>query len=266
MLYEYAPGFVAINRIAIAEALRPVPPLFKSLAHHFLFEALMRANWKKDWATNATAPTQLERGQFLMGIHEMATTLGSTPRSIRTLLNHLTTLLSIEQKSTNKGSIITICNFDTFCPLRDEIDKQATSKRQASDNSKQEDKEKKKTKTSAIDAQFKEKVDEYMDLIAPEKQLTGQDYSQVNRWKTVYAEKMSNGTGTPKDKYPEAEAYILAGMEKIASSGFLPDKPMAYIGKTLSNIWIERQQEESETSDLFKKMGLLKDEPPTESS
>ena len=135
--YKYSRGFVQINRIAVAEIVQTVPRLFKTLAHHFLFEAIMRANWSAGWATNAATPTMLERGQFIMGIQELAEALGSTPRSIRSLLGHLTTLEAISLKTTNKGSIVTICNFDALCPCVVEIDKQPTSNRQATDNSKE---------------------------------------------------------------------------------------------------------------------------------
>jgi predicted transcriptional regulator len=94
----------------------------------------------------------IKRGQVLTGLNELHKSTGISVRSIRTCLSRLHKTGEIDRQSDNRFSIITICNYEEY-QNKDElfdkqIDKQATSKRQASDN-KQECKEVKEEKYCA---------------------------------------------------------------------------------------------------------------------
>lgn len=80
---------------------------------------------------------EIKRGQFPTSIQKLADETGLTVRQVRSIIgNLLGEELSI--KTTNKYTIITVLKYDEYQGFGDENDKQndkqATSKRQASDN------------------------------------------------------------------------------------------------------------------------------------
>ena len=56
----------------------------------------------------------VERGQTIIGVAALAKRLGSTERKIRTRLEYLTNSGTISRKSTNRFTIVTICNYDSY--------------------------------------------------------------------------------------------------------------------------------------------------------
>jgi hypothetical protein len=80
---------------------------------------------------------ELEPGQFVFGLKKASEEMGLSIRTIRTCLDKLETMGNLARKTTNKFSIITITNWDTYqgdeSASDKQSDKQATSKRQASD-------------------------------------------------------------------------------------------------------------------------------------
>lgn len=59
---------------------------------------------------------KLARGQLITGRKQLSKETGISERTIRTCLERLKTTSEVTIKSTNKFSIITICNYDTYQP------------------------------------------------------------------------------------------------------------------------------------------------------
>ena len=77
---------------------------------YVFFRLLFAANAeRKQWKN-----IQLERGQLVCSLGTLATELGFSKQSLRTILKKLESSSDIEIKSTNKYSIITICEYDNL--------------------------------------------------------------------------------------------------------------------------------------------------------
>lgn len=71
---------------------------------------LMKANWiERRWCGHV-----IPRGSFVTSRDRLAKELGMTPQNIRTILSRLKKTGEITIKSTNKYTIITICNYDSY--------------------------------------------------------------------------------------------------------------------------------------------------------
>ena len=75
---------------------------------------LLNATHKKRKVFAGLKIVELLPGQYITGRKALALELGVSPQSIRTCLNNLSTMGNITIKSTNKYSIITIVNWDTY--------------------------------------------------------------------------------------------------------------------------------------------------------
>lgn len=101
---------------------------------HFLLTANFRPS---EWMGHV-----IKRGQLVMGREKLSKTLAISPRTIRTCLRRLKSTSEIAIETTNKFTIITICNYDIyqdpFCENDQQNDQQSdqqlTSKRPASDH------------------------------------------------------------------------------------------------------------------------------------
>jgi len=245
--YAYAAGFVRLNRIAFSLAAASLPARELPLAKFFLLEGALRANWEAGFNGNQRDVLSLQRGQFPMGIDEMAKTLGTSPRKIRTLLRDLQSVGEITSKMTNRGSIITICNYDAYVGLLSENDKQTTSRRQADDNSKEEEEVQEVPPHPRGERELpsKNKRDTVLDQMAelwtaiPTTAQNGQvPYSMLGRWRKNY----------PDDLIIECLEQILYRDEPL-------EKPTGYIAAMLRNKLIERQQNSAAEADMFRRMG-----------
>lgn len=95
---------------------------------------LFKANWKDGEFQGITIP----RGSFVTSLSKLSEELSTdkdifTIRNVRTAIKHLETTGEITSKSYSKFRVITINNYDKYQDLSKVLDKQATSKRQASD-------------------------------------------------------------------------------------------------------------------------------------
>ena len=71
---------------------------------------LLRANYQpKKWKGMA-----IERGQLVTGRKQLCLETGLSEQTVRTCLQRLEDTGEIIRKSTNKFSIVTICNYDTY--------------------------------------------------------------------------------------------------------------------------------------------------------
>ena len=95
---------------------------------------ILAASWKE----SCFLGHRLQRGQLFIGREIYAKKWRISERRFRTILTHLKNSGFLTIKTTSKGSIITICNYDTyqnFFKLIDQLrDQQVTSNRPASDH------------------------------------------------------------------------------------------------------------------------------------
>lgn len=90
---------------------------------HLFVHLLLSANHERsNWRG-----VNIERGQLITGVNSISSATGISAQSIRTGLNRLKSTSEITIKSTNKYSIITICNYDDYQYLDYDTNKQITS-------------------------------------------------------------------------------------------------------------------------------------------
>lgn len=89
---------------------------------------LLKANWEESNYRGYHIP----RGGVVVGRKALAEELGMSEREIRTTSKRLTKCHAIDQQTTNKFTIVTICNFDTYNPKVDAKNNQIAAKRPAS--------------------------------------------------------------------------------------------------------------------------------------
>ena len=152
MSHTYSPGFVRINRISVDRDAALMPKRLQGFAHHFLLEGILRSNWESGWCAGHDTPLQLERGQFVMGLSEMAARLNCGVQTVRSILKKLTTPFGlIRQNPTNRGTVITLLRFDSYTNTDSSSNKQPTICQQPVNNS-EEDKKNKKKSTDSYEA------------------------------------------------------------------------------------------------------------------
>jgi hypothetical protein len=92
----------------------------------------------------------IPRGSLVTGLFALSEQTGVSVRSIRTCLDRLKQTGEILIKSTNKFSIITLCNYDKYQSREYENDKQPTNNRQTTDNQSTTSEELKKLRKKEI--------------------------------------------------------------------------------------------------------------------
>ena len=101
------------------------------------FHLLLTANYEE----REYLGHKIKRGEAVIGLNVLAETLGISVRNVRTALKHLKSTNEVTIKTTNKFSIVTICDFEHWQGLDatsdkqtdKQDDKQVTINRQASD-------------------------------------------------------------------------------------------------------------------------------------
>ena len=105
-----------IDRDVFRKALVDIPLRFRSQTISFMTEALLRAN---DWTGPSPYSRDLEvmdRGQFVMGRDEMAAAIGASVQTLRTVAKYLIRTNRIRIEATSRGTIVTVIDFDSYCP------------------------------------------------------------------------------------------------------------------------------------------------------
>jgi len=132
---------VPFQRDRYWEIVRSFPARQKLLARGFWTEALLRANWEDRKDPRGRDVLDLKRGQFPMGWDEMAEDLGCSIQNLRTIVKRFESLSELTSKSTNRGTILTIVNYDIYTDQTNKINtqtnKQLTSNQQGTNNSKE---------------------------------------------------------------------------------------------------------------------------------
>lgn len=128
---------------------------YRSKWTHLVFRNLLEAGiwaWLCDTAAWENTKVKfngdiisLKRGQLVTSVKFISTGFNISERATRTLLQNLEKEQMIDKQTTNRMTIITICNYEkyqTFEKASDELtDKQPTNSRQTADNNNKEDKE-----------------------------------------------------------------------------------------------------------------------------
>lgn len=93
------------------------------------FHMLLKANWKEGKFQGTTVP----RGSFISSINKLATETNLTEREIRTAISHLKSTGEVTSKATNKFTVFTIFNYDSYQTNDKQTDNQPPSERQTND-------------------------------------------------------------------------------------------------------------------------------------
>ncbi|MBQ9214341.1 MAG: hypothetical protein IJ150_10445 [Bacteroidales bacterium] len=89
----------------------------------FVIHCLLRANPSaKKWEN-----LELERGSFIVGREDFAKEIGISVQTYRTILKNLQACEFLTAKSTSKGTIITICNYDSYQEVKKQNNQQITN-------------------------------------------------------------------------------------------------------------------------------------------
>jgi biotin operon repressor len=89
------------------------------MVHLFIYFLLKANHEPKKWKG-----IELNRGQFITGREKIRVETGISESTIRTCIDRLKKSNAITIKSTNKYSIITICNYDSYQQIKVENDQQ----------------------------------------------------------------------------------------------------------------------------------------------
>jgi|GEM_PF-3027718 hypothetical protein len=121
----YEEGWIKLYRKIIHH------PIFKeSRTLHLFIYLLLKANHKQSRFLFNQKEITIERGQLITGIRQISRDTGLTNRQIRTRLVRLEKLGILTRKTTNKFSIITVCNYNYY---QDTEGEERQGERQASD-------------------------------------------------------------------------------------------------------------------------------------
>lgn len=84
---------------------------YKNINTKILFlHCLLKANWKEGRFEGTTVP----RGSFVTSVKQLSLELGLTNDEIRTALKHLLNTGELTKQTTNKYTVITVCNYDLY--------------------------------------------------------------------------------------------------------------------------------------------------------
>ena len=118
-------GFIVIHRKMLDWEWYSDP-----LMVHLWITLLLMANYEdKKWCGIV-----IKRGQLVTSFDKLSLQTGMSIRQLRTRLDRLEDCECITKQTTNKYTIVTICNYSSYQDIPDDNDSQATSKRQSNDN------------------------------------------------------------------------------------------------------------------------------------
>ena len=100
-------GFMVIDRERLSD--------WQWLSDKNVYYAFTRMLFDANFEIKLWRNIVIERGQFVCGIDRYAAELGFSTQSLRTIIQKLKRSGDIDVKATNKFTIITICNYDSWC-------------------------------------------------------------------------------------------------------------------------------------------------------
>jgi len=120
-------GWIKLHRQVLSGGWLQNPNLWT-----FWCYCLLRANHEPAKEIIKFQRVNLRPGQFIFGRKKASADLKMSEQSIRTCLKKLRSLGNITLKSTNRFSIVTICNWEDYQAGKKEINQHVTSKQPAS--------------------------------------------------------------------------------------------------------------------------------------
>lgn len=135
----------------------------------------------------------LERGQLVTGYRAISRDTGLSVQSVRTIMNRLKSTQEITSKSTNKYTIVTICNYDEYQGFggddqqanqqanQQTTNKQPTSNQQATNTIQEVKKEKKVKKERSKTTVGQQPPDAVREVIGHLNERTGKNYKASSR-------------------------------------------------------------------------------------
>jgi hypothetical protein len=177
-------GFIKLSRKLLKWQWIEDPKMVSLWIH-----LLLMANHKETKWNGIT----VKRGQSITGLHSLSKSTGISIRSLRTCLTKLKSTGELTIKSTNKYSIITICNYDNYQfgergtdkQNDKQNDKRPTSHRQTTDNKQEYIKNEKNDNIVFRKKKFEEKVLEFENEF---------DYDLLRRFIDYWTEESHDGT------------------------------------------------------------------------
>jgi len=109
-------GWVPISKPHFNDFVESFPKSLRESIRSIAIDFLMRARWEPGYVATDRDRVYLERGELIVGRKATAERLGCSERTYRTLLDHLKKSGFSTIRTTNRFSIVTICNYDDLCP------------------------------------------------------------------------------------------------------------------------------------------------------
>lgn len=88
---------------------------------------MLKAQWEDSEYQGVTIP----RGSLVTGLKALSEQLGLSSSELRTALDRLSKCDAVSRKTTNRFSVITVCNFDTYNPQKGNVSQQSVIKKKA---------------------------------------------------------------------------------------------------------------------------------------
>ena len=108
---------------------------------------LLTANWKESTYKGHT----IGRGEVVVGVNALSSQIGMSVQATRTSLKKLEKTGEINKRATNKFSIVTLCNYDTYQSRESSINKPTTNQQQTNNKQATTSKEVKKERSNDDD-------------------------------------------------------------------------------------------------------------------
>lgn len=185
----------------------------------------------------------IKRGQLITGRKILSEETGISEQSIRTCIERLKSTSEITIKSTNKYSIITICNYEEYQPSNADVNQQINQQsnqqltnNQPATNHKQEYKNIKKEKNKEEKEEVKEEKGDSFDpnLLIPmnDEEFIPKDTTEEywEKWKKYKKEEFNF-------RYKSAVSEQAAKTELINLSGNDAEIAMKIIDQSIANGW-----------------------------
>lgn len=230
---------------------------------HLWITLLLMANYEdKKWCGIV-----IKRGQLVTSFDKLSLQTGMSIRQLRTRLDRLEDCECITKQTTNKYTIVTICNYSSYQDIPDDNDSQATIKRQASDNQttikrQQHNKDNNNNISSSSCAResegwvTKDKIPELSDIWIEEVQMMVSEQMKVSlspddvreHYKEFVAQEASE---TLKDSYQEWRKHFGNYVRKRLKA--IKDETSTANRQHLSRDE-QRKQRDKEAADLVKEL------------
>lgn len=150
-------GWIKLHRKIIQN-----PIYSNSKLVHLLIELLFRASIENKTIYMGTQKIQLNKGQAIFGYKELADKLNCSPGTIHTYMKILQDEKIIENESTNKGSLVTILNWDKYQVTENGLN---AEKKQTESNKKDKNEKNNLSKDKLVKTQIGSERNEYVELV-----------------------------------------------------------------------------------------------------